>query len=153
QSMALIRIAMIGLEVGAWESARDAARELRIAAARLGDGSEGPIADALESLATEGADLAPSLDGLVRADAKAMLAYCLTMAAEREEERGDLAAAPSLAKRALEAALPLGKPSAILLAHVALARTARGLGTDPTPHAAAAEVLAHDPHGISKRAR
>jgi tetratricopeptide (TPR) repeat protein len=153
QSMALIRIAMIDLEAGAWESARGAARELRVSAAKLGDGSEGPIADALECLATEGADLASPLDGLVRADAKAMLAYCLTMAAERAERRRDLGEARSLAERALEAALPLGKPSGILLAHAVLARTARGLGTDPTHHAASAKALAHDPHGISQRAR
>jgi DNA-binding SARP family transcriptional activator len=135
QSMALIRLAMIALESHAWDAARSWAEELRVAGGKLGEGSEGAIADALEALAVRGARGAEgpakvdaAILGLVRADAKAMLAYVLTTASEMAVDDLAFADADALARRALDAAEPLGKPSAIILAHAALGRASLGAG-------------------------
>jgi hypothetical protein len=84
-----------------------------------------------------------------------MLAYVLTAAAEMEIEGGALDTASPLAARALAAAEPLGKPSALILAHVALSRCAWGRGDALTAgqHLAEARGLLTHPYGISKRAR
>jgi tetratricopeptide (TPR) repeat protein len=162
ESMALIRLAMIELESGAWEATRARARELRAVAAKLGEGSEGVIADALDALAMQGAGdaggpaaVAAALEGLSTADAKAMLAYALTMAAEMAIREGAFAEAHGLARRALDAADPLGKPSAILLARAALGRACLGTGDRAAAlsHLEAARSLVDHPYGISKRTR
>ncbi len=162
ESMALIRLAMIELESGAWDATRVRARELRTVAAKLGVGSEGAIADALDALALEGAGhaagpaaVAVAIEGLVSADAKAMLAYVLTMAAEMAIAKCLFADAGRLGRRALEAATPLGKPSAIVLAHAALGRAALGTGDQAAAlfHLEAARALIDHPYGISKRTR
>jgi DNA-binding SARP family transcriptional activator/tetratricopeptide (TPR) repeat protein len=162
QSMALIRLAMLDLESGDWAAARARAGELRVVAQKLGEGSEGAIADALDALALLGmrAAEAPArvdagIEGLVRADAKAMLAYALTMAAEMAIEDERFVDAERLARRALEAAEPLGKPSAIILAHAALGRAALGQGDTARalPELQAARALEDHPYGISKRTR
>ncbi len=162
ESMALIRLAMIELESGAWDATRARARELRTVAAKLGAGSEGAIADALDALALEGAGdaggpaaVAVAIEGLVSADAKAMLAYVLTMAAEMAIAKCLFADAGRLGRRALEAAAPLGKPSAIVLAHAALGRAALGTGDQAAArsHLEAARALIDHPYGISRRTR
>ena len=162
ESTALIRLAMIELESGAWEATRARVKELRGVAAKLGEGSEAAVADALDALALQGAhgregagSVAASAEGLARADAKAMLAYVLTVAAERALEDRAFAEAAKLARRALDAAEPLGKPSATVLAHAALGRAALGAGDRPTAlfHLEAARALIEHPYGISKRTR
>jgi DNA-binding SARP family transcriptional activator len=162
ESMALIRLAMVALESGALEAARVRAAELRAVSIKLGEGSEGAIADGLDALAIDGAGgaegpakLAAALDGLLRADAKAMLAYVLATAAEMAIARGSLAAASSLGTRALEAATPLGKPSAIALAHALLGRAALegGDSDQARAHLAKARVWVAHPFGASKRSR
>ena len=162
QSMALIRLAMIELESHAWDGARARAAELRLAATKLGEGSEGAIADAFDALAMEGAGeadgttrIAAAVEALAQADAKAMLAYVLTVAAEMAGERGAFTDASRLAQRALEAAQPLGKPSASVLAHAALGRAALGAG-DPASarsHLDAGRALIDHPYGVTRRSR
>jgi tetratricopeptide (TPR) repeat protein len=162
QSMALIRLAMIDLETSSWVAARSRVADLRAVATRLGEGSEAAIADALDAIArrSEGdADAPPmvaaGIEGLVRADAKAMLAYVLTWAADMALADGAFAEAGQLAGRALEASAPLGKPSASALAHTALGRAALGAGRrdEALSHLAAAEALLDHPYGVSKRTR
>jgi DNA-binding SARP family transcriptional activator/tetratricopeptide (TPR) repeat protein len=162
QSMALIRLAMIELESGDWDAARTRAEELRAVAMKLGEGSEGAIADALDALAVRGmggpegvAKVAAAIEGLVRADAKAMLAYVLTSAAEMAIEDGAFADGEKLARLALDAAEPLGKPSAIILARASLGRSLLGAGDRATAlaHLQAARTLIDHPYGISRRTR
>ena len=160
--MALIRLAMIELESRDWEVTRARARELGAVAMKLGEGSEGPTADAFDALAMQGAGdgqgrarVAAAIEALVVADAKAMLAYVLTAAAEMSTETGEFADATKLGQRALEAAEPLGKPSAIVLARVALGRSCLGAGdrASAQSYLAAASALVEHPYGVSKRAR
>ncbi len=162
QSMALIRLAMIALESRAWDAARERAAELRAAATRLGEGSEGAIADAFEALAREGAGegresarVAAAVEALARADAKSVLAYVLTMAAEMAIERGAFAEASRLSRQALDAAEPLGKPSAIILAHAALGRATLGAGdlAAARSHLDLGRALIDHPYGVTRRSR
>jgi DNA-binding SARP family transcriptional activator/tetratricopeptide (TPR) repeat protein len=162
QSMALIRLAMIELESRAWEAARGRAEELRAVATQLGEGSEEGIADAFDALAKEGAgetggsaQVVLAIEALVRADAKAMLAYALTVAAELAIEKGAFQQASELGRRALEASEPLGKPSAIILARMALGRAALGTGdhVSAVSHLEAGRALIDHPYGISRRAK
>jgi DNA-binding SARP family transcriptional activator/tetratricopeptide (TPR) repeat protein len=162
ESMALVRLAMIDLEAGAWDATRARAQELRVVAAKLGEGSEGAIADALDGLAIQGAGgaegaakVAAGVEGLARADAKVMLAYVLTVASEMASEDRAFAEAERLARQALDAAEALGKPSAIVLAHAALGRASLGAGDreKAASHLEAARALIDHPHGVSKRAR
>jgi DNA-binding SARP family transcriptional activator len=162
QAMALIRLAMIDLESGAAEATRARAQAIRAVATKLGEGSEGAIADAFDGLAMQHAGLAEgparvaaAIDALTLADAKAMLAYVLIAAAEMAIAHGAFADASALGRRALDAAQPLGKPSAIVLAHTALGRAALGRGDREAArsHFAAARALVDHPYGISKRAR
>jgi DNA-binding SARP family transcriptional activator/tetratricopeptide (TPR) repeat protein len=162
QSMALIGLAMIELESGAWEATRGRADELRAVATKLGEGSEEAIADAFDALAREGggetgahARVVAALEALVRADAKAMLAYALTVAAELAIDRGAFADASELGRRALEASEPLGKPSAIILARMAIGRAALGTGDRASAmlHLEAGRALIGHPYGVSVRTR
>jgi tetratricopeptide (TPR) repeat protein len=162
QSMALIRLAMIELESGAWAATQARAAELREVSVKLGEGSEGAIAEALGALAAQGKGDAGAVDRvtaaveeLARVDAKAMLAYALTTAAEMAAARGAFDDARALGGRALEAALPLGKPSAIVLAHAVLGHAALGLGEadEAAAHLSQARELLDHPYGVSRRAR
>ncbi len=163
ETLVLMRQSMIAIECGAWEAARRHAEELRDVAKRLaGEGSEGVMADGLEALALRGAGdptgasrLAKAIEALAVADAKAMLAYVVTLAAEMAIEEGAVETAQRLASRALAAAESMGKPSALILAHVTLGRCALESGDADaarTHLAAAREGLGH-PYGVSWRAR
>jgi hypothetical protein len=162
--MALIRLAMIELESGAWDAAQERAGELRAVGAKLGgEGSEGLIADAFEALARTGGGgdakaagaLTAALDTLERADAKAMLAYSLTMAAEIAIAARAFVDGAALAARALAAATPLGKPSALILAHAALGQAAMGSGraAEARTHLETARGSLGHPYGVARRAR
>jgi len=163
EGMALIRQTMMAIESGSWAAAHAHAAELRDVAKRVGgEGSEGAIADAFDALALRGEGApegAAKVDAAIRAlelaDAKVMLAYVLTAAAEQEIRRGELADAKLRAEAALAAAEPMGKPSAIVLARVALGRCAAGGGDVDAVHAhlARARELLEHPYGVSKRAR
>jgi hypothetical protein len=162
QSMAIVRLAMIAVESRAWTATRARAAELREVAAKLGEGSEGPIADAFDALALRGegspdgpARLAGAIKALEHADAKAMLAWVLTIAAEMALDERAFGEAEELAARALGAAAPLGKPSALALARAALGRAALGAGNGEAAraHLDAARELEGHPYGISARTR
>lgn len=162
ESMALIRLAMIALESGAWEVTRSRAAELRAVSAKLGEGSEGAIATGLDALALLGAgavdgaeSVAAAIEGLAQVDAKSMLAYVLTMAAEMALTKGTIGEAAKLGARALEAALPLGKPSAIALAHAVLGRAALDAGhpAEGRAHLTQARSWVEHPFGVSRRSR
>jgi len=163
ESMVFMRQSMIAIECADWDTARAHAEELRDVGKRLGgEGSEGVIAEGLEALALRGAGdptganrLAKAIEALAVADAKAMLAFVLTLAAEMATEEGAVEAARGLASRALLAAESMGKPSAIALAHVTLGRCALKSGDADAARihlAAAREGLEH-PYGVSRRAR
>ena len=161
--MALIELAKIAIESAAWGAAHGYAADLRAVAQKLsGEGSEGTIADALDALAFRGSGhaegpgrVAIAIEALSAADARAMLAYVLTVAAEMELECGALDVASRLAARALAAAEPLGKPSALVLAHVVISRSAeaRGDASVAGEHLSKARALLAHPYGVSKRAR
>ncbi|HXN33056.1 MAG TPA: hypothetical protein VN894_14395, partial [Polyangiaceae bacterium] len=163
ECMALIGLAKVAIESAAWDAAHGHVVELRAVAQKLsGEGTEGAIAAALEALALRGsghpegpAKVVRAIEALVAADAQAILAYVLTAAAEMEIQGGAPAMANQLAARALAAAEPLGKPSALILAHVVLSRCALGRGDAATggKHLAEARGLLEHPYGVSKRAR
>jgi DNA-binding SARP family transcriptional activator len=129
QGVALEQLAMLGLEAQAWDDVRVHAAALREVAKKARDGSEGPAADALDALAFWGAGAAggrerteAAASALESADAKGLLAFTLTYAAEFALRDGDRTGSAQLAERALSAAEAVRKPSAIVLARVALAR-------------------------------
>jgi hypothetical protein len=93
---------------------------------------------------------------LTAADAKGMLAFLLTIVAERDLATGGAhARARELAQRALGAADAIGKPSACVLAHVALAKIADACDDrdEARHHLEAAARLVVNPYAVSKRAR
>jgi DNA-binding SARP family transcriptional activator/tetratricopeptide (TPR) repeat protein len=163
ESMVLVRQSMIAIECAEWDAARAHADELRDVAKRLkGEGSESVVAESLEALALRGAGdptgasrLAKAIEALAAADAKAMLAFVATLAAEMAIEEGAVETAQRLASRALAAAESMGKPSALVLAHVALGRCALKSGDVDAAraHLAAARGALEHPYGVSRRAR
>jgi DNA-binding SARP family transcriptional activator/tetratricopeptide (TPR) repeat protein len=163
ECMVLTRQSMIAIECADWDTARTHAEELGDVAKRLGgEGSEAVIADGLEALALRGAGdptgasrLAKAIEALAVADAKAMLAFVVTQAAEMAIEEGAVEMAQRLGSRALVAAESIGKPSALILAHVTLGRCAlkSGDGDAARIHLAAARDGLEHPFGVSMRAR
>jgi DNA-binding SARP family transcriptional activator len=156
-SVGLTRYAMLTLESGAWDETCGLARELREVAAKLGDGTEGLTADALEALALQASGdargrgrLEVAVRALELADARATLAFALTMAAENDLRAGDLASAGDYAARALPVAGALGKPSAAIRAHVAMGRA---VPVTAAAHLAEARALVDHPYGVSRSAR
>jgi DNA-binding SARP family transcriptional activator len=151
ESVALIRLGMLALDSGAFEETRTHAVALRAVAAKLGEGSEAITADALEALALQDPSrIEAAIRALSLADAKATLAFTLTAAAEIQLANGDLAGGRAFAEAALRAAEALGKPSAIIRAHVALGRATPD---DAAAQLAAAQALIDHPYGISRPAR
>ena len=162
ESVAVMRLAMLAVEHGEWAEARARAAALREVATKYGDGTEGLIADALDALALHGAGdptgrarVTTAADALARADTKAMLAFVLTRAAETEQAAGAHELARDWAARALAAAQPMGRPSAIVLAHSVLGRLDLAAGAAPQAagHFSDAAALSGDAYSLSKRAR
>jgi len=127
----LQRLAMIELERGRPETARDRARAFAGVAARMGEGSEAPFAATLEALADMALGDAGAIDRVERTigalrdvDAKALLASALLFAAAADVERGDLDRAEVRAQEALLAARVVGRRSEIVIALALLARVA-----------------------------
>jgi hypothetical protein len=119
-------LAMIDLERGRPEAARDYCKALIELGERLRDGSERPFAQALDTLChyvltDDSAPFDTALEALRAADAKHRLAYVLTRAALLDVERGRPDAAIRRASEALDHAEALDRPTEILLAHLALA--------------------------------
>jgi hypothetical protein len=100
-------------------------------AARMGEGSERPIAEAIESLARVlGGDTAAetsleaALDRVREADAKAMLSTLLNLAAEDDLARGHLERARTRAREALAASRAVERSNQVAIARAILARLA-----------------------------
>ncbi len=162
QAQCLIRLASIDLDAGRSEAARARCRELRPLASRLGEGSEGAVAAALDALAgllarEAGADdrLEEALEAVRAVDTKGLLAFVLNAAAEHDLGAGRIAAARSRAREALEAASAVGRRSHMALARALLARVALAEGDRPSA-AEHFEAVAGDlaaPRCLSARAR
>src|SRR5207244_481563 len=88
-SISLMHLSMIALEQERWDAAIANARELASFAKKLGEGSEGPFATAVDAIARRrlgepGAEalVERALAGLREIDSKGHLAYAQTHAAE-----------------------------------------------------------------------
>ncbi len=138
---ALQRLALIEFERGRPDAARIRANELAAVAAKMGEGSEGPLADMLDALARlmlgePGANerTEAALAVLRRLDAKALLARALTVAAAADLDRGDVASAATRAEEALRAAEIVGRRSEVVLALALLTRGAERIGDASAAH-------------------
>ena len=162
QCECLQRLALIELERGAPQAARERARDMARVAAKMGEGSEAPFADMLHALSDRmlgepAADdrVEHAMAVLRRIDAKALLSRALLIAAAIDLEAGNVDRAAARAEEALRAADVVGRRSEIatglaIKARVALARR--------DPEAArsclyAAEPDLRDPHAIAAHAR
>jgi DNA-binding SARP family transcriptional activator/tetratricopeptide (TPR) repeat protein len=137
-------------------------KELIPIASGMGEGSEAPIAAALEALAhlslgTPEADgkLLEALDTLAQIDAQAALAYALNGAALFDLRRGRFEAARQHAERALIAAERVGRSTEVALARVLLAEVAFGEGQRRAAKAHLEPLLSHplDPNALDARTR
>jgi hypothetical protein len=136
--------------------------ELRAVAAKMSDGSEGAAADALDSLIrlrrgdeSAARNLENAIESLRVVDAKGMLAYTLTLAAERDFDLGRLDRAEKRAAEALRAAEAVNRKSLMALARLVLARVALAHGNvdDARRFCAATEADYRNFHTLSARAR
>jgi tetratricopeptide (TPR) repeat protein len=123
-------LAMIDLERGRFEAARERCCVLLEIGQKLREGSEAPFAEALLGLCRYATDddaksLDEAIEGLRMADAKHRLAYTLTRAALLDVERGRLDTARERAAEALDHAGVLERATEMLLAHVVLAGVSR----------------------------
>ena len=135
---ALIELVQLELEVNDAPRALVLCAELAPVAARMGEGSEGPIADALEALARSaaGEDVGERLDRAIArlraVDAKGMLAYVLNFAAVLDLARGGREAARARAREALQAAEIVGRTTQTVIARAVLGRVALADGDRAT---------------------
>jgi DNA-binding SARP family transcriptional activator len=147
----LIRLAMIAIERRRADEARAACARLASVAAKLGEGSERTVANALFALAT--ADTA-NIDNAIRElrvlDAKGFLAYTLSFAAELDLAGGHDERAIVRATEAVAAADAVGRSSQAAIAHAILARVCAARGE--LAHAAE-HIEAVSAHSLSARAR
>ncbi len=125
-------LAMIDLERGRPEAARAHCKALVELGDKQREGSERPVAHALDALchyalADDPAPLDTALVALRAADAKHRLAYTLTRAALLDVERRRPEAAIARASEALAYAEALDRATEILLAHAALARARKAV--------------------------
>jgi DNA-binding SARP family transcriptional activator len=136
--------------------------ELHEVARKMGDGSSVPVAQALDALfrlRREEAGAEGEVDRAIRSlrevDAKGMLAYTLTLAAEVDLEHGRYASAERRAEEALRAASAVGRLTQTALARSVLARAALGRGDRELgrSHFEAATSDLSEPLAVSARAR
>jgi tetratricopeptide (TPR) repeat protein len=127
---ALRALVQLELESGVPAAATRYSSELVAVAAKMGEGSEEPTARALEALLRFRAGVAgaPALEqALARlrdVDAKGMLSYALTLAADGDLGAQRIAEAERRAAEALQAASAVSRRSQMALARVVLARAA-----------------------------
>ena len=158
----LIRMAQVELDADRPSAALARCRELAPVAAKMGEGSERPVADALDALARVTACVAGAEDHLSRAlarlreiDAKGMLSYVLVATAQLDVRARRLGSARTHAEEGLRAAEAVGRRSQVALAHAVLARVslAQGQPEEAARHLDAAEGDAGGRLAISARAR
>ena len=127
---ALMSLVQLELEVGNASRALSLSSELAPIAAKMGEGSEVPVAEALDALArlALGEDVRGQLDRalarLREVDAKGMLAYALNFAAALDLERGDRETARARATEALHAADVVRRHTQTVIARTVLGRVA-----------------------------
>jgi hypothetical protein len=125
--MILLALALAHLEADEPDAASDCARRLAPVAARVGDGVEGPVSDAVLELVRARQtgrwhQLDRALQTVRKADGKAMLATLCNFAAELALAERQLPRAASLAAEALRAACAVSLVSQQVLARATLAR-------------------------------
>jgi DNA-binding SARP family transcriptional activator len=155
-------LAMLELEFGHPIAALPYCNEIAIVAAKIqGEGSEGAIATALAALANyqlqpleANTKLEQAITLLYQVDAKRMLSYVLSGAAEVDLTHQRLELASTRAEAALQSAQIIDQPCEIAFAGAILIQTALALGESDR---AAVQVQALqteiDRHDLSKRAR
>lgn len=149
---------MIEVERGRFDAARVRCSALLEIGEKLGGGSEGPFARAVDGLCryaiedcSDGLDAV--LDDLRSADAKHRLAYTLTRAALIDIERGRADVARERASEALACAQVLERRTDMLLAQVALALACR-CESDETGYAHhLAAIASFDDTSVARWAR
>jgi hypothetical protein len=158
----LMRLAQLEIDRGNPLAALTWGRELAPVAAKMTEGSEGAAAEAVDALARvaccyEGADarLESAVARLREIDAKGMLAYVLSAAAEIDGAAGRLDRAEARAKEALVAAEAVRRRSLVALARGQLADIALARGDRASARAHVDAVVADcaSPLAVSARAR
>jgi DNA-binding SARP family transcriptional activator/tetratricopeptide (TPR) repeat protein len=158
----LARLVMIDLEAGRPDQALGRSGELGSVAAKLGEGSEVPVAETLIALAcfmagegAAGERLERALAELHRIDTKGLLAYAQNLAAELDLAAGRPEAARRRAEEALQAAAIVDRPTQVVLARALLGRLDLLAGERGAAgaHLAAATAAAADVDRVSVRAR
>jgi len=160
----LARLVILDLEGGRYAEAKQRCDVLLPVASRMEEGSELPAARALQALAGyalgeahAAEDLETALASLEAVDAKGMLAFTLVFASERDLAAGRRSLAVSRARRALAAALAVGRESQAALARAvlvtaALARAGDVAGDEASALMASLERALSVPLGLSARA-
>jgi DNA-binding SARP family transcriptional activator len=158
--VALLELGQIALETGDLAAAERHAGEAAEVARKLGEGMEGPFAEALSALAAYAADrpgaraaLDEKLDALRSADSKGVLAYVLATAADLDLAAGRITEARALATEAVAAGTAVERVSEVAAARAVLLRATLAA----EDHDAARELRAvlDQPHAalLSARAR
>jgi DNA-binding SARP family transcriptional activator len=158
---ALITLAEIALEEDDPRTALAWCAELTPVASKMGEGSEAPAAEALESLARLaagepcGARLERAIRVLRDVDAKGMLACVLNHAAALDLDARRSASARARAEEALRAARVVDRQTQIAVAHSVLGRVALAEGdlASASRHLDSVRAAALDPRATSARAR
>ncbi len=161
ESSCLSELAAIELERRHFAEARRWAARAVAVVQRIGEGSEGPFAGAVDALARYGAgELAASeveraLTVLRDVDAQAMLSYAYNTLAELELERGRPDAASAAARRALAAAQIVERKSEMALSLALLGEIAAAAGdhSEAARLHAALQPLVDEGAALSARAR
>jgi hypothetical protein len=159
---ALFTLAEIALETGDAARAIGLCAEVLPVAQKMGEGSEEPVARALDALAhvvLDGAgwdaELERAITRLREVDAKGRLAYALNFAASLDFARGRIESARARATEALRAAEIVERLTQTVIAHALLGRIAHATG-DRAAAARHLEAIRPDvcaPLRVSARAR
>jgi DNA-binding SARP family transcriptional activator len=158
----LIYLARLELERNRPDQALTHCKELIPVASGMGEGSEAPVAAALEALAQlalgvpeTDSRLTEVLDTLAGIDAQAALAYALNAAALLDVRAGRSEAARQHAERALESAQRVGRGTEAAFARILLAEVALAEGHRRAARAHLEPVLplALDPNALDARTR
>jgi DNA-binding SARP family transcriptional activator len=141
-------LAVCALEADEPTEALRRCAELRVVAARLGDG-QSPLADAFEALAAGSGDVQAfdrmdrAVDGLRRVDDKSHLAYVLDRAAECALDGGHRCRAARLAAEAFSAARAMGRRDEATIAWALLALAGAGVVDPDSAHDAGNGIERH----------
>jgi hypothetical protein len=159
---ALLSLAQLALEGGDAPRAKALCAEVFPVAAKMGEGSEEPVARALDALARivmnepcGDEELERALARLREVDAKGMLAYALNFAASLDLARKRNESAHARATEALRAAEIVERRTQVVIAHAVLGQVALATGDQASAarHLDDARADASTPLRVSARAR